>query len=346
MRFFGMKAKVKILVLTDHSDHSSENSVYALLETLVRHPQVESVWIASRGNPKNKSFFYDYDLTKLYGFQLGMHFEFEASGRQFIENNKELDFSEFNALFLRLPRPIPEGFFDFLSAQSKGKAVINHPKGIEKTGSKEYLLNFPDACPPMQLCRSKEEVLAFAKNQTIVLKPLEEYGGKGIVKIEGQKVYANDDVISLEVYLDSLESLLEEKGMLAMRFLKNVDKGDKRILVVDGQIMAASLRLPPKDSWLCNVAQGGTSVPSQPTIEEEKIIEHIAPKLKEEGIFIFGADTLEDDNEKRVLSEINTLSIGGFPQAEKQTGKPIIKNTIDLMVTFIQKILSERDQKN
>ena len=103
------------------------------------------------------------------------------------------------------------------------------------------------------------------------------------------------------------------------------------------KILAASLRLPAEDSWLCNVAQGGTSVPSQVDADEIKIIETITPKLLEAGILIFGADTLVNDDGKRILSEVNTLSIGGFPQAEKQTGKPILQQTIDAIMQYVMK---------
>ena len=120
-----------------------------------------------------------------------------------------------------------------------------------------------------------------------------------------------------------------------MKYLKNVTQGDKRILVVGGKIMAASLRLPAPNSWLCNVAQGGISVPSELEKEEIDIIKTISPRLEQEGIFIFGADTLVNDDGKRILSEINTLSIGGFPQAEKQTGKPIVQDTINKIIKYI-----------
>ena len=120
-----------------------------------------------------------------------------------------------------------------------------------------------------------------------------------------------------------------------MKFLKNVQQGDKRILVVNGQILASSLRLPAEGSWLCNIAQGGTSIPSTVTDKEIQIIKEISPKLSEKGIVFFGADTLVDDQNERVLSEINTLSIGGFPQTEIQTGMPIVQMAIDNMINYI-----------
>jgi len=171
----------------------------------------------------------------------------------------------------------------------------------------------------------------------MVLKPLREYGGKGIVRITKGMVNDGINNIALNQYLPKIEQELTEHGYLAMKFLHNVSKGDKRLLVVNGKVLASSLRLPRAGSWLCNVAQGGRSVYSEINKEEFEMIENISPILLEKGILIYGADTLENDEGKRVLSEINALSIGGFPQAEKQTGKPIIKETINEFFNYVNK---------
>lgn len=92
----------------------------------------------------------------------------------------------------------------------------------------------------------------------------------------------------------------------------------------NGSLPAIVTCIPAPDSWLCNVAQGGTSVAAKVSLEEEQIIARINPTLAEAGVLIYGADTLTDDDGRRVLSEINTLSIGGFPQAELQSGRSII----------------------
>jgi glutathione synthase len=200
------------------------------------------------------------------------------------------------------------------------------------------LVNFKDICPTINVFYSIQEILEEAQKYSIVLKPLKEYGGKGILRINGEilddgiKQYATDQ------YLENMAERIEEEGYLSMKFLKNVSQGDKRILVVNGEILAASLRLPAQDSWLCNVSQGGTSVATEVTEEEIEIIARINPSLRDLGILIYGADTLVEDDGKRVLSEVNTLSIGGFPQAEVQTGKPIIK-------TLINKIFEYADER-
>ena len=130
---------------------------------------------------------------------------------------------------------------------------------------------------------------------------------------------------------------------MAVKFLKNVDKGDKRIVVVNGKIIGSSLRLPAKDSWLCNVAMGGSSVAAVANDEEIKIVERINPKLSELGIVMYGVDTLMGDNGKRVLSEINTTSIGGVVQMEKQQGASLVKRTTNRICDFINKKIKEKN---
>lgn len=327
----------KILALTDHSGHSQHNSLYALMSTLASHPQCEVLYISSRGNPQNDSFFREQKTTTLAAKKITADFQFDATGRQFLDNQETIDVNDFDVIMMRLPRPITDDFLRYLNQINDQLIFVNNPMGIIETSTKAFLLNFPTVCPPMELCKTKEAVRAFAQKNKMVLKPLKEYGGKGIVKIENGVVTDGNTTLALEAYLNSIEDTLKEDGYLAMQFLKNVSQGDKRILVVNGEILASSLRLPAAGSWLCNVAQGGTSVSSEVTLEEEAMIEKITPLLLEKGIVVFGADTLVDDDGKRVLSEVNTLSIGGFPQAAEQTGRPIVQLAINNIINYINK---------
>lgn len=334
-----MTKKYKFLVLTDHSKHSKENSVYALMAKLSQHPNCEKVDIASRGNQMNDSFFEEQETEKLYAIPVDEHFTFDETGEQFSTNGQVVAVRDYNVIILRLPRPVGTDFMGFIAYLAENKVIINHPNGIEKTSTKAFLFNFPEICPPMKLCKSVDDIVAFSKRFPIVLKPLKEYGGKGLLKIDGDILNDGNQDFDTGDYLRKQKKYIETEGYLAMKFLKNVSEGDKRILVVNGQVLASSLRLPAKDSWLCNVAKGGRSVLSEITPEEEQIIKRITPKLLNEGVLIYGADTLMDDNGKRVLSEINTLSIGGFPQAETQTGQPILQQTIDGIINYVKSVL-------
>ena len=164
---------------------------------------------------------------------------------------------------------------------------------------------------------------------------MRSYGGKGIVKIDDESVWEGDDKISFSEFKEKMKGRLIK--YLGMKYLKNVHAGDKRIVVCNKKILGASLRLPPKDSWLCNVAQGGSSHPAEPDSEEKAMANQLGQMLFDKGIILFGFDTLLGDDGKRKLSEINTLSIGGLPQIGILAGKPVVKTAASLIWEYIKK---------
>lgn len=329
-----MRNKYNVLVFTDHSGHSKENSIYALLQAMITDKRCNSVHVASRGLEENREFFEDCNKDRLFATQIDEEFAYTENGYFMSHKLEEISIETADVVFLRLPRPISDDFLLWISEIFKKAVIINDPKGILATSSKRFLLNLSQYCPPIKMCDSIKDIKDFALKFPIVLKPLQEYGGRGLLKIESGMVDDGKEVFELDEYLLSIKDYIEDEGYLAMQFMKNVKEGDKRILVVDGEVLAASLRLPPEGSWLCNVAQGGKSVPTKPSAEEIKIINGIAPELKNNGILMYGIDTLVNDEGQRMLSEINTLSIGGFPQSEKQSGKPVLRRTIEKIFDY------------
>jgi glutathione synthase len=180
-----MSKQYNFLVLTDHSGHSQENSIYALMAKLSQHSQCGKLSVASRGNNKNDDFFKNCHSTTLFVINADSNFGFDGSGQQFSKNVNLVNVADYDVIIMRLPRPISNEFLDFVAKISRDKVIINHPKGIQLTSTKAFLLNFPEVCPAIRLCYSIEEIMAFAKQFPIVLKPLKEYGGKGILKIDG-----------------------------------------------------------------------------------------------------------------------------------------------------------------
>ncbi|THH39750.1 ATP-grasp domain-containing protein [Neolewinella litorea] len=315
--------RLTFLVLTDHSGHSDQNSLYALVNTLADDPRCARVDLASRGHAVNRDFFAGGG-ARVHGFTVKQSLRYLPDGSGFQHGLSELDPADYDVVWLRLPHPVGEGFFNRLSERLRDCAplVVNDPEGIRATSTKAFLTNFPDLTPPTRLVATPGEVAAFAGEFPIVLKPLRAYGGHGIVRVD----HPEQDV----------EELFPTGGTayLAMKFLKNVSEGDKRILVVNGRILAASLRIPPPGEWLCNVAQGGRSVAAEVTPREQAMVDALTPHLLDHGICFAGIDTLVNDFGERVLSEINTLSIGGFPQAEAQTGRPILRQAIDELFSY------------
>jgi len=329
-----MKRSYKILVLTDHSGHSEHNSIYSILSQMHKNDRVEEIFVASRGLVQNDAFYQEMNADQLWAAKIDDTFEYTAEGSHYEKALVRVQPEDFDVVFMRLPRPISDEFLLWLAQLFSHAVMVNNPRGIIATSTKAFLLNFPDLCPNMRLCKSVADIREELAKYPIVLKPLKEYGGRGLLKIDQSTVDDGNEDYDTERYLDAMQEDFTEEGYLSMKYLENVDQGDKRILVVDNKILAASLRIPAAGSWLCNVAQGGTSVAAEVTDEERKIVAALSDRLHDEGILIYGVDTLVNDEGLRVLSEINTLSIGGFPQSEKQTGKPIINILIDNILAY------------
>ncbi len=316
---------MKILVLTDHRAHIEQNSVYELIRMLKRLRPAVSFHVSSRGLSENDTFFYQMESCELITREANDDFQFTADHQFFQKRLIKSSLSSFDWMILRLPRPIPKGFFSFLCKNFREDRIINRPSGVEITGNKLFLLNFPQWCPPMKHCRSVQDIIDFAAQFPIVLKPLENYGGKGLVKIDGDKVWEENTETDFKTFVEKIR-LEGEFEYLAMKYLSQVHLGDKRIMISNDTILGATLRLPPEGNWLCNVSQGGRSVDSLPDERETQIANTLIADMKKHGVVLFGFDTLAGDDGLRYLSEINTLSLGGLAPADKSSSSPIMEN--------------------
>ncbi|MEM9888102.1 MAG: glutathione synthetase [Bacteroidota bacterium] len=328
--------KYNLLVLTDPSNHSKENSLYALVEAMRKHPNCGLLDVASKANPLNQSFFDANVQNTLSVARVDQRFQFDAQLTAFQSNIKTVSLDKYDFVWLRLPPPLSPRFLEYLQNTFRNKTVVNDPKGIYETGSKAFLTRFPELCPPMQICRSIQDIVHFKNRFPIVLKPFRDYGGKGIVRIEGEQVWEGKQQSTWQDFVAKIKD--KEIAYLGVKFLENVSMGDKRIIVVNGKIMGASLRLPAADSWLCNVAMGGSSNMAEVEAEEIQIVEHINPILSDMGIVMYGVDTLVGDEGKRILSEINTTSIGGLPQIARLRQLPLVEEATDLIWQYFLKL--------
>jgi len=273
--------------------------------------------------------------TKVYVAKVTEKFGEDRS--ELLKQDRMEDIRSYDIIFLRLPRPTTIEFFNFLTQNFPENRIINRPSGIIDCGSKKFLLNFPNQCPEMMLCKTIEDVLRFQeKVGTLVLKPFEGSGGKGVIKADSDWVWIDGyKKIPFKDYLPTLKENLKHEPYLAMRYLRNVSQGDKRVVVVNGEIIGASLRKPPKDSWICNASQGATSHKTAPTNEEIEICKAISPILLQRGIVLYGFDTLVGDDGKRILSEINASCVNGLVQGEATSGVPIIQRAVDGLWKYI-----------
>lgn len=325
---------MNILILTEHRSHSRHNSLYKIAVEMWQHPSVKKVFVASRNEAANADFFSGQLEAGLRGISIDESFSFPTD-TLFETKSQAIPLSDIDALFLRIPHPINLTFFDMISNRFSHIPIINHPKGVLTTGNKAFLLSL-DAkyIVPMALCESWEAVVAFSKEHDCVLKPVQSYGGKGILKVVGDEIHDGEKHISRQHFEQLVKD--SDQPFLAMQYLRNISQGDKRIVVVNGEILSSSLRMPAEGGWLANVAQGGHSSHAEVDDRDREMVAYLSPILKAQGIFYYGLDTIVNDEGLRIISEINTLSIGGITPVEEDTNQPLSARFAHLFIRYIQ----------
>lgn len=326
--------KYNMLVVTDHTTHSATNSLYELSEVLKNDKRCKNIWVASRGFEKNQAFFDAERNAAIYSTPVRKGFEYDPDGTYFKHHSIQIEKGDIDCILVRMPQPLDRHFLLSLEQIVAPHRIINNPAGTIETSSKEFLLQVPHLCPEIKMCYSADEAVEMSHSFEIVLKPLYMYKGLGIARLSPQHFWSGLDRYEAE----KIHTLIppENFPMLAMRYLPNVSFGDKRTIVVNNHILGSALRMPSPGSWICNVAQGGQAILSQADLEEHAIEKELTPLLYKKGIVMYGFDTLVNDDGLRVLSEINTLSIGGIGPMQELSGRPILHATATLLWDYIE----------
>ncbi len=174
--------------------------------------------------------------------------------------------------------------------------VVNNPAEVRNCPEKLFVTNFKEFTPPTLISADIKALAAFATEQgEIVLKPLYAHGGADVFKIDGDLEEAANNLIAKY-----------KTPIIAQKFIKGVSKGDKRIILIDGEVAGAINRVPQDGSILSNLVQGGTGEKTTLTDREKQICEVLKPHLKKRGLILAGIDVIDG-----YLTEINVTSPTG-----------------------------------
>jgi len=183
--------------------------------------------------------------------------------------------------------------------------VMNHPSEVRNHPEKWMPLHFPELTPATIVSSDHSDFANFlTKHEDIVLKPLYAHGGAGVLRVRrGHQ--------ALE---DALGEMHDHYGLpcIAQPFLPEVMEGDKRILLLNGEVMGGFLRTPPKGGFITNTAAGGGAQPIELNARDKEICAALKPMLQEKGLFFVGIDVIG-----RYLTEVNVTSPTGFAWLEK-----------------------------
>jgi glutathione synthase len=223
----------------------------------------------------------------------------------------EVDLGDFDVVWLRQDPPFDMGYITtthLLDRIHPQTLVVNDPFWVRNCPEKLLVLDFPDLTPPTLIARDLAVIRDFkAEHGDVILKPLYGNGGAGVFRLD-----PNDRNLAS---LHELFSSINREPMIVQKYVPAVVKGDKRIILVDGEPVGAINRVPALGETRSNMHVGGRPEPTQLTDREREICAAIGPTLREKGQIFVGIDVIGD-----WLTEINVTSPTGIQELERFDG--------------------------
>jgi glutathione synthase len=219
----------------------------------------------------------------------------------------------FSAVLMRTDPPFDIEYLNttwlLSAAVRQGAKVFNNPTAVREHSEKLSITEFPELIPPTLVTRELSAVEQFhQQHRDIVIKPLDGMGGMGVFRV-------GSDGLNLA----SIVETLGENGartLMVQRFLPEIAQGDKRVLLIGGEVVPFSLaRIPQGSEIRGNLAAGGKGVAMPLTDAEKKISERLAPILYQRGLFLVGLDLIGG-----YLTEVNVTSPTCFVEITEQSG--------------------------
>lgn len=245
-----------------------------------------------------------------------------------VEATREVPLRDYDVVLMRKDPPFDAEYIYAThlleQAEREGARVVNKPSALRDHPEKLAIMEFAEHTTPTLVTRDEKAVKAFhAEHQEIILKPLDGMGGMGIFRVGA-------DGLNLGSIIETLNKH-GTQTIMVQRFVPEIVKGDKRVLVIDGKPVPYSLaRIPQGSEIRGNLAAGGKGV-AQPLGEEDwKIANAIGPVLAARGLLLIGLDVIGGS-----LTEINVTSPTCFQEITEQTGFDVPAMFIDALERLV-----------
>ncbi len=187
--------------------------------------------------------------------------------------------------------------------------VVNDPVSVRNAPEKVFVLDFPEYMPPTMVTRDLDAVKDFHRRHgALVIKPLHGNGGKAVFRID-------EAGTNLGALVELFGQVWPEPFMV-QQFLPSVREGDKRIVLIDGEVAGAINRKPGEGEFRSNLAVGGYAEAAALTPREQEICAALGPKLRERGLIFVGIDVIGGE----WLTEINVTSPTGIVAIDRFDG--------------------------
>ena len=240
------------------------------------------------------------------------------------EARTEIALADVDAVLMRSDPPFDSEYFYAThllgQAEREGARVFNKPSALRDHPEKLAILEFPQFIGPTLVTRHAAQVREFhTEHHDIILKPLDGMGGMGIFRV-------GPDGLNLGSIIETLNKHGAETVMV-QRYLPEIVKGDKRVLIIDGKPVPHALaRIPQGSEIRGNMAVGGKGVAQPLSARDREIAEAIGPVLAARGLLLVGLDIIGD-----CVTEINVTSPTGFQEITQQTGFDVARMFVDAL---------------
>ena len=277
-----------------------------------------SVFLANEIQHKYKIFYYDPKNLSIINKKVlakGFFIKFNYQNKKFYKIIKEqtLDLAKCKFILIRQDPPFNLEYIsttyilDFIKNKVK---IINNPTSIRNISEKLYSVKYLKYMPDTLFSQDINEIKNFIKkHKKVIIKPIHSYSG--------------NDIHLLNKFSSKLINKFIKKHdhIMCQKFLPKINKGDKRVFIINGKVCGAISRVPKKGSFLSNMSKGAKPININLTKLENKISKLIAKDLKKENIFFAGIDFID----QKLNGDINVTSPTGLKTLYDLSGKNLAK---------------------
>ncbi|WP_299627297.1 glutathione synthase [uncultured Tenacibaculum sp.] len=240
-----------------------------------------------------------------------------------------LPLAGFDAIFMRANPPLDPLMLNFLDSVKDDVFIINSVQGMREANNKLYTAVFEDPnneiIPVTHVSKNKNYLIKTIEESTsdkMILKPLNGYGGSGVILIE-KSAMGNINSL-LDFYISKRDG--SSDYVILQEYIEGAEKGDVRILMLNGLPIGAMKRIPGEKDHRSNVTAGGRVEKHRLTPAEKILCKKIGPKLVKDGLYFVGIDVINGK-----LVEVNVMSPGGITYINKVSKVRLQEKVIDFL---------------
>jgi glutathione synthase len=259
--------------------------------------------------------------------------------RSIVFENSMRDLREFDVIFMRDNPPLDPLVLNFLDSIKNETFIMNAVDGLREANNKIYTAAYYDPkkelIPATHVSKNIEYLMRMIKesdNDKMILKPLDGYGGSGVIVIE--KTAMHNIKSLLEFYISKTKG--ESNYVILQDYVEGAEDGDVRVLMLNGKAIGALRRRPAQGDVRSNISAGGTVERYKLTKSDKVLCDEIGQKLVQDGIYYAGLDIIGGK-----LIEVNVLSPGTITDINRLNNTKIQIKIID----YLEKVIAEKKKK-